>query len=1157
MQTMLTEVIEFISEGVVYQTADGQIKLWNKGAERIFGLTAEQVEGHTSFNHDWNLICEDLTPCSGDKHPSIITLTTGQALREQIRGLKRPQGEITWLSINTEPVFRPGQAKPHAVIVSFSDITARKQAEETLRQSELRVRALVEQAPDALYVQDIKGRILDVNQLACQMLGYSRQELLRLNLAQIDPDYTQREEQGAFWREFEKRSRAQFEARHRRRDGAIIPVEISLGPIQVGNQWLVLAFARDISERKSAQDNLRKSEKRYRQLFEAMISGFALHEIILDARGQPRDYRFLEVNPAFERLTGLKAEQVVGRTVLEVMPQIEPHWIETYGRVANTGESASFENYSHSLGKYYEVVAYSPTHGQFATIFHDITERKRNEEAQRIALFRQQAAVKAANVGLWEWDLATNKVHFSPEWKSQIGYREDEIGDDFEEWRSRVHPDDLEATLAKVQSSIAEGRQDHQAEFRFRHKDGSYRWILTHASVLTDENGRAERMLGSHLDVTERKQTEDIQRQAAEFLHGTLDSLSCNLAILDETATIVAVNAAWKKFGRENRLASSNYGVGSNYLEICRSAEGAWSQEAPLVAEAIVQALQGEKEEFYLEYPCHSPEEQRWFTLRLTRFLMHGQPRLVVAHENITHRRQAEEALRLSEDKFKRAFQVSPDAICITGASDGLFLEVNQGFLDLSGYSREEIRGKTSQDINVYQDPQARQKIMDILRAKGMVTNFETNFVAKDGTVFPGLLSAIVLTVDGAPSILSITRDIRDLRRAEGEREILEAQLRQAQKMEALGTLAGGIAHDFNNILGAVIGFAEMALDAAQSGQDNAQDLREILKAGQRAKSLVRQILSMSRRAEPRLKALDLNQEVRHAVGLLRRTIPKMISIETHLSESLPLVQADPTQLEQVILNLASNAQDAMPEGGKMIVETHQVALEQQYCDRHHEVQPGSYALLVLTDTGEGMDQKTREHIFEPFFTTKEVGKGTGLGLSSVYGIVKNHGGSIYCYSEPGLGTTFKIYLPLTKEQVAEPLAEEGHNGEDALAGHETILLVDDEEALRQFGARILEGKGYKILTASSGESALEIYQDPGRGVDLVVMDLGMPGMGGKKALKAILEFNPRAKVIIVSGYSANGQIEELLGSGAAGFVAKPFRRVELLSTVRSVLDHP
>jgi CheY-like chemotaxis protein len=372
--------------------------------------------------------------------------------------------------------------------------------------------------------------------------------------------------------------------------------------------------------------------------------------------------------------------------------------------------------------------------------------------------------------------------------------------------------------------------------------------------------------------------------------------------------------------------------------------------------------------------------------------------------------------------------------------------------------------------------------------------------------------------------------------------------------MEAIGTLAGGIAHDFNNILAAILGYAEIALQLGQEGLPNHQELAQVIQATERARNLVKQILTFSRKAEADLRPLDLNQAVRQALNLLGPTLPKMVRIEAHLEPNLELVRADATQMEQVLLNLAGNAADAMPEGGRLLIETQNLFLGEDDCDQHLELKPGRYVMLTVSDTGMGISPQVIEHIYDPFFTTKGVGRGTGLGLSTVFGIVKGHGGELTCYSEPGQGATFKVYLPvppaLDQAVPAEPAPPE-----PPVRGEETVLLVDDEAALRDLGRQALEGAGYRVLTAASGEEALAIHQARGAAIDLVVMDLGMPGMGGQRCLREILARDPKAKVVIASGYSANGQVKASLESGAAGYVAKPFRRADLLTTIRDVLN--
>lgn len=390
--------------------------------------------------------------------------------------------------------------------------------------------------------------------------------------------------------------------------------------------------------------------------------------------------------------------------------------------------------------------------------------------------------------------------------------------------------------------------------------------------------------------------------------------------------------------------------------------------------------------------------------------------------------------------------------------------------------------------------------------------------------------------------------------RSQQDSLLIEAQLRQAQKMESLGTLAGGIAHDFNNILSAIIGYSELAFDDGQEGVANLDSIKEIQKAGERAKDLVTQILTFSRKMEPDFKPIDLNQAVKQIKKMLERTFPKMVSIEDRLADDLWPINADDGNIIQLLMNLCTNAHDAMPDGGQLVIETENVTLDLEYANQHAEAEPGDYVRLTVADTGCGMDKETIEHIFDPFFTSKEIGKGTGLGLSTVYGIVKSHDGHIMCYSELDQGTTFRVYLPaLVSDSVSEKRREAE---QDNIQGRgETILLVDDEEQIRDICGKLLTRWGYQVIVANCGEDALNIYRERYGEIDLVILDISMPGMGGHKCLKELLLLNRELKVVVSSGYSLTGRLKNMQIDGAAGFVPKPFSRMEMLKEVREVLD--
>jgi signal transduction histidine kinase/ActR/RegA family two-component response regulator len=439
----------------------------------------------------------------------------------------------------------------------------------------------------------------------------------------------------------------------------------------------------------------------------------------------------------------------------------------------------------------------------------------------------------------------------------------------------------------------------------------------------------------------------------------------------------------------------------------------------------------------------------------------------------------------------------------------------------------------------------------------------ESRHRTKDDRIFPVEISVNYLEFEDKEYNCAFARDISDRKQAEEERERMQVQLREAQKMEAIGTLAGGIAHDFNNLLQAVQGYAELLLLDRESEEPEHQHLQRIVNAAKRGSALTQQLLTFSRKVESKLKPIDLNRKIFGIKDILLRTIPKMIEINLQLGGDVQAILADPVQIEQILMNLAVNAKDAMTEGGELVIETKNVVLDNEFCLTHSGATPGDYVLLTISDTGQGMDEQTLDHIFEPFFTTKGVGKGTGLGLATVYGIVKSHLGYISCDSKVGEGTTFNIYFPAIAQE--EVLMEQAETGMVLAGGDETILLVDDEDYNRDFGKEILARAGYRVLTAVDGESALEVYlrdyqqlelyhKDQER-IALVILDLIMPGIGGRKCLVELLSINSKVKVLIASGYSEVGSMKNPLEYGAKGFIGKPYEIKKMLKVVREVLD--
>jgi len=522
---------------------------------------------------------------------------------------------------------------------------------------------------------------------------------------------------------------------------------------------------------------------------------------------------------------------------------------------------------------------------------------------------------------------------------------------------------------------------------------------------------------------------------------------------------------------------------------------------------------------------------------------------LVGNARDITERKQAEAALREKEENLRTVFRTSPDATNVNRVEDGLYVAVNDGFTRITGWTEAEVLGRSSLELNIWDDPADRARMVAQLRRDGYVQNFEARFRRKDGSVLPGLMSARLITFSGEPMILTITRDITEWRRAEKERSRLGAQLLQAQKLESIGRLAGGVAHDFNNILTVILSCSEaLGDDLARGLPPSAEEVSEIRSAAERGRELTAQLLAFARKQPSAPVVLDLGVVARESEGLLRRILGEDVRLVVDAPPRLWPVRADRGQVQQVLLNLAVNARDAMPKGGTLAIEL-----------RNVEAAAGSRAggaasdqvRLAVRDTGTGIAPEAMIHLFEPFFTTKPQGKGTGLGLATVYGIVTQSGGRIHAESVPGQGSTFRIHFPRAPG-VPDPAPAEAET--TAAGGTETVLVVEDDPAVRRVTTDALRGAGYQVLAAMNGYEALDLARADAPRLDLCVTDVVMPGLNGKEVADELRRLRPTLPVLFVSGYpqdvvGARGLLE------GSELLLKPFTPAALLRRVRALLD--
>ena len=519
----------------------------------------------------------------------------------------------------------------------------------------------------------------------------------------------------------------------------------------------------------------------------------------------------------------------------------------------------------------------------------------------------------------------------------------------------------------------------------------------------------------------------------------------------------------------------------------------------------------------------------------------------VVTFLDVTERRRAEGAIRASEQRIRALMENANDAIVVT-STEGIILETNRAADELYGRSRVDTLGTHFCETHVPEERERVREIFGTVLRQGSVQGFESLALRGDGRRVPVELSVAQVEIGEECLLLAIIRDV-------SERRLLEDQVRHAQKMEAIGRLAGGVAHDFNNLLTVILGYSDFV--RAQLSPDNPllSDVEEIRKAGERAAGLTRQLLAFSRTQVLVPELLDVNTVVTDTNRMLRRVIGEDVDLRTVCDPAAGRVRADRDQLEQVLMNLAVNARDAMPGGGSLTIETHGMEFDEAYAEEHVGEQPGPYVMLAVSDTGVGIDVETKARIFEPFFTTKETGKGTGLGLATVYGIVKQSGGFIWVYSEPGRGTTFKIYLPRVEGEPGGDFPRIAVPAPKSTRGTETLLLLEDESALRRLARDVLRKQGYTVLETLGWQSALEIAARHPGPIHLVLTDVVMPEMGGPEVDSRISALRPGIKVLYMSGYTSEAAVHRGLLEARLALLQKPFTPGDLARRVRELLD--
>lgn len=704
-----------------------------------------------------------------------------------------------------------------------------------------------------------------------------------------------------------------------------------------------------------------------------------------------------------------------------------------------------------------------------------------------------------------------------------------------------------EATRQPVEIPLIQAIQERRSVPLQNHtiligRDHSERPLNDAATPIVDEKGVTHGGVMVFRDVSQQKRASEKEKQERLFLQAVLDSFPGHLAVLDDEGTVLHVNEGWSLLASEIGRPLPCPPVGANYLADCRRVFSEGSQTAKLAADGLQRLIAGEEGRFCLEYRCYTGDEERWFLMIATP-LTHAQGRVIVMHVNITDQRKAE----MAAFKLSAIDESSQDAI-IGKTLNGIITSWNHGAEHLYGYSADEVIGK---HISILVPDRFTDDMVAAIEKvrRGQKAGFlETRRRRKDGREVDVVLS-VSPVMDGEGNLIgaaTIARDITGVKR-------LEQQLRQSQKMEAIGRLAGGVAHDFNNLLTIINGYSEIVIGSLRDHPSAKEMVEHIRQAGQRAADLTSQLLAYSRKTIQQLKIIDLNQLVGPASVMLSRLIGEDVRIVTTLHPATCRVKADPSQIEQILMNLAVNARDAMPEGGTLSIRTSRVDGVLSDGSESTATQPGPYVLLEVEDTGTGMAADTLSHIFEPFFTTKDQGKGTGLGLAMVYGVVKQTGGEIKVVSAPGRGTTFKIYLPRILDDADESRGPRDMNAMPG--GTETVLLVEDEAGIRSLTRMVLCQNGYTVLEAANGEQALEVARRHHGPIDLLVTDVVMPAIGGRALAESLGQMHPNVRVLYVSGHNGDVVLRQGIVKAQVAFLQKPFSMVEFARKVRETLD--
>jgi two-component system cell cycle sensor histidine kinase/response regulator CckA len=987
---------------------------------------------------------------------------------------------------------------------------------------------------DALLLANDDGVYVDANPAACELFGLSRERLVGSRLSQFTPPGYEHQ---AAWRNFLQVGRLRGRFPLLRPDGGLRQLDFSAtAHILPG---LHLSVLRDVTEQERAEQSLKASEAKFRTVVEKCLGAITL------SRG---DGGRFHLSPQVARMLGYESEALDRAQSDDLLHPEDRQRLDLLTEELETrpGGSVIVELRARQRDGsqcWLEVTLTNlladPAVEALVAYFRDVTDRKRTEEALRESRYLLEQAQAVAHVGSWTGGVTPDDpLLYSDECYRIFGLP---LGrpTTLESFFLQVHPDDLPRVKEAIRR--AELGERYEAEYRICRPDGELRWA--HASAIVERRtpDGSPRMIGVVRDVTERQRALE-ELRASELRYRRIV----------ETASegIWTIDADYRTTFMNHRMSEM---LGYAPEEVLgRSAFDFMDDDARTDAHEVFERLRlGNREQLEFRFKRKDGTDL-WSSVQSIPLLdatgcFEG---VLGMFTDIAERRSAEETC----NRLAAIVESCGDAIIGEDLS-GMIVSWNRAAHRLFGYTSEEVLGKSAGMLIPADRQNEAIRLFERSRRGEDVEPFETVRLRKDGSAVPiALTVSPIRDANGRVSGTSgIARDLTDQKRAEAALRRSEEQLRQAQKMDAIGSLAGGVAHDFNNLMSIVVGYTSLLLERLPEEASHREEIGEVLRAGERAVALTRQLLAFSRRQVLQPVVLDLDQVVRGFEQMLRRLLEEDIELALITHAPLGRVAADPSQIEQVIMNLVVNARDAMPRGGTITIEMSNRHLDACQAGQQIDMAPGPYVVLSVTDTGEGIDAAIRERIFEPFFTTKPVGKGTGLGLSTVFGIVRQSGGHVTVESTVGKGTTFRVFLPQCERSIIERASAPAEPKE--LQGSETVLLVEDDDQVRRLTHTVLRRSGYHVLEAqNSGEALLLSEEYPGR-IHLLLTDVIMPRVSGRTLAERLWRARPDMKVLFMSGYADDPvRLKDVLDAGAA-FYPKPVVPATLHKKVREVLD--